>query len=63
MATIACGRAGIFIIHYGCGKGNTSHKAVADPGLTLGGGLSIPGALARAKFYALRPLLTSFLRW
>ena len=27
------------------------------------GGLSIPRALARAKFYALRPLLTSFLRW
>ena len=28
-----------------------------------GGGLSIPCALALAKFYVLRPLLTSFLRW
>ena len=24
----AGGRAGIFIIHYGCGKGNTSHKVL-----------------------------------
>ena len=33
----------------------------ADPGLTVGGGgLSIPRALSRAKFYVLRPLLTSF---
>ena len=33
----------------------------ADPGLIVGGGgLSIPRALARAKFYVLRPLLTSF---
>ena len=32
----------------------------ADPGLTVGGGLSIPRALACAKFYVLRPLLTSF---
>ena len=30
---------------------------MADPGLTVGGGLSIPRALARAKFYVLRPLL------
>ena len=36
--------------------------AGADPGLTVGGGLSILRALARAKFYVLRPLLTSFLR-
>ena len=35
----------------------------ADPGLTVGGGLSIPRALARAKFYVLRPLLKSFLRY
>ena len=27
-STIACGRAWIFIIHYGCGKGNTSHKVL-----------------------------------
>ena len=27
------------------------------------GVLSIPRALSRAKFYVLRPLLTSFLRW
>ena len=39
------------------------HTSGADPGLTVGGGLSIPRALARAKFYVLRPLLTSFLRW
>ena len=31
--------------------------AVADPGLTVGGGPSIPRALVRAKFYVLRPLL------
>ena len=30
---------------------------MADPGLTVGGGLSIPRALARSKFYVLRPLL------
>ena len=29
----------------------------ADLGLTVGGGLTIPRALARAKFYVLRPLL------
>ena len=53
-----------------------AHAAVADPGilkrggttgaelgLTVGGGLSTPRALARAKFYVLRPLLTSFLRY
>ena len=34
----------------------------ADPGLTVGGGLSIPRALASAKFYVLRPLLTSFFK-
>ena len=28
----------------------------ADPGLTVGGGLSIPRALARSKFYVSRPL-------
>ena len=28
--------------------------------IDLRGGLSIPRALARAKFYVLRPLLTSF---
>ena len=31
----------------------------ADPGLTIGGGLNLPRALARVKFYVLRPLLTS----
>ena len=25
---IACGRAFFFIIHYGCGKGNTNHKVL-----------------------------------
>ena len=46
----------------GCLAYLNMRTAGADPGLTVGGGLSIPRALARAKFNELRPLLTSFLR-
>ena len=48
----------VTIVHNGIIIGQDSG---ADPGLIVG--LSIPRALARAKFYVLRPLLTSFLRW